>query len=74
MNGLILAGVVAFGVGFAVGLAGWRWGLGDGNWIEGVIVATVFGGVVAAVAVSLVDARRHHLAKSAAVEYAVEER
>ena len=54
-------GAASFLVGFAVAFAGWRWGLGSTNWLEGAIFATVFGGVLAAVAFSLADVRRRHV-------------
>lgn len=62
-----VVGAVAFLVGFAVAFAGWRWGLGSENWLEGAIIATVFGGVVAAVAFSLADVRRRYVERRDAV-------
>ena len=42
--GVVPVVAVAVGViGFAVAFAGWRWGLGDRNWLEGGLVALVAG-------------------------------
>lgn len=44
---------MAFAVGllaFAAAYAGWRWGLGNRNWLEGVVVASIAGGLAWSVA------------------------